>query len=104
MKTAWPIVPAAGVRAIDFGGMTVKRIVICGLLPLIAGGCASAPNYDEELQPWVAGRREELLSRRAETERALRAESILSSREYAGCLYPEGVIREFFSQAASQEG
>jgi hypothetical protein len=48
------------------------------------------------LQPFVAGRREELLRRRSETAAALGAEAVLSWREYAFCLYPEKMLREAF--------
>jgi hypothetical protein len=49
------------------------------------------------LQPFVSGRRQELLRRRSETASALAAEAILSWREYAFCLYPEKMLRECFS-------
>ena len=42
--------------------MPVKRTVLCALLPLIAGGCASTPTYDEELQPWVGRSQGELFA------------------------------------------
>jgi hypothetical protein len=49
------------------------------------------------LQPFVSGRREELLRRRTETASALAAEAILSWREYAFCLYPEEMLRDCFA-------
>jgi len=49
------------------------------------------------MQPFVSGRREELLRRRTETASALAAEAILSWREYAFCLYPEAMLRECFA-------
>ena len=49
------------------------------------------------LQPFVAGRREELLRQRNATAAALAAEAILSWREYAFCLYPERYLREAFA-------
>jgi hypothetical protein len=47
------------------------------------------------LQPWVAGRREQLRAQLRQIEAALRAEAILSSREYSFCLYPEETLRKF---------
>ncbi len=49
------------------------------------------------LQPFVSGRRQELLRRQSETASALAAETILSWREYAFCLYPERMLRECFA-------
>ena len=49
------------------------------------------------LQPFVAGRREELLRERSETAAALAAEAVLSWREYAFCLYPERFLRDSFA-------
>jgi hypothetical protein len=49
------------------------------------------------LQPFVAGRREELLNRRHDLSAALAAEAVLSWREYAFCLYPERLLREAFA-------
>ena len=48
------------------------------------------------MQPFVAGRREALVRERSATAAALAIEKILSSREYAFCLYPEKAIREAF--------
>jgi hypothetical protein len=48
---------------------------------------------NEDLQPYVAKRREELLRRRSELAARLRADAILGSREYAFCLYPEEKLR-----------
>ncbi|NUQ64576.1 MAG: hypothetical protein HUU20_19085 [Pirellulales bacterium] len=53
---------------------------------------------NEALQPWVASERRRLLDRREHLERALRAEAILSSREYAFCLFPETTLREFLQK------
>ncbi len=50
---------------------------------------------NEALQPCVAPLREELLEQRGRTARALRAEAVLSCREYAFCLYPEKSLQEF---------
>lgn len=49
------------------------------------------------LQPFVSGRRQELLRRQSETASALAAEAILSWRDYAFCLYPEKMLRECFA-------
>ena len=53
---------------------------------------------NEALQPWVAADRHRLLARREQIERSLRSESILSSREYAFCLFPETALRETFDR------
>ena len=50
---------------------------------------------NEALQPWVAGQRQRLLAERELTGEALRAESVLSWREYGFCLYPEKTLRDF---------
>jgi hypothetical protein len=50
------------------------------------------------LQPWVAAERRRLLEHRQRLEAALRNESILSSREYAFCLYPEEMLRREFAR------
>ena len=47
------------------------------------------------LQPWVAGKRSELIARQEKIAADLRTEAILSSREYAFCLYPEEILRDF---------
>jgi len=49
------------------------------------------------LQPFVSSRRQELLRQQSETASALAAETILSWREYAFCLYPEAMLRECFA-------
>jgi len=56
--------------------------------------CRSIRRANEALQPYVAEKRRELAARHAEAERALRAEKILGSREYAFCLYPEETLRQ----------
>ena len=55
---------------------------------------------NQELQPWVAQRRQQLLEQQAETQRALRHEKVLGSREYGFCLYPESDLREFLERGA----
>ncbi len=49
------------------------------------------------IQPFVAGRREDLLRHRSATAAALAAEAVLSWREYAFCLYPEPFLRDAFA-------
>lgn len=48
------------------------------------------------LQPWVEPERQRLLRRLGPIQAALRAETILSNREYSFCLYPPAMLREFF--------
>ncbi len=50
---------------------------------------------NEHLQPFIVAERTELTARLAALRRALRAEAILSSREYSFCLHPEKSLREF---------
>jgi hypothetical protein len=52
---------------------------------------------NDELQPWVATRRQELLELQSQTQRALRHEKVLGSREYGFCLYPESELKDFLS-------
>jgi hypothetical protein len=56
---------------------------------------------NDALQPRVAQRRRELLDLRSQTQRALRHEKVLGSREYAFCLYPESELRDFLHGIAS---
>ena len=51
---------------------------------------------NRELQPWIEDRRKELLERLSQTTKSTRAETILSWREYAFCLFPEETLRDFF--------
>ena len=57
---------------------------------------------NNELQPWVAQRRQQVLELQAQTQRALRHEKVLGSREYGFCLYPESDLKDFLQRAASQ--
>jgi len=50
---------------------------------------------NEALQPCVSALRERLLDERRQVVRALKAEAVLSGREYAFCLFPEETLREF---------
>ncbi len=51
---------------------------------------------NQALQPWVEAERQRLLRQIVPLQASLRAEPILSSREYSFCLYPEATLREFF--------
>jgi hypothetical protein len=57
--------------------------------------CRAIRHANEELQPWIAERRNATLARAASVARQLRADAILSSRQYGFCLYPEKKLREF---------
>lgn len=57
--------------------------------------CRAIRQANEALQPYLAAQHRELLARRDDYARRLRTEAVLSWREYAFCLYPEGVLREF---------
>ena len=50
------------------------------------------------LQPYVASDRRRLLEERDRMAQALRGEAVLSSREYAFCLFPEKTLREVFAR------
>lgn len=51
---------------------------------------------NEALQPCVAIGRQRLLEERGRVAAALKAEGVLSSREYGFCLFPEKTLRNFF--------
>ncbi|NLX99253.1 MAG: hypothetical protein GXY83_24210 [Rhodopirellula sp.] len=53
---------------------------------------------NEALQPWVADERQRLIDKREHVEKSLRREAILSSRQYAFCLFPEATLRDFFER------
>jgi hypothetical protein len=57
--------------------------------------CRAIRGINQALQPWVDGRRGQLLQREAQATRALQAEQLLACREYAFCLYPEKTLRGF---------
>jgi hypothetical protein len=59
--------------------------------------CQAIREINAALQPWLDDRRSDLLALQAESLRALRAEGVLGWREYALCLYPESILREFFA-------
>ncbi len=56
------------------------------------------------LQPWVAPLRERLLEERCRTARALKAEAVLSCREYGFCLFPEKTLRNFLVNPLHKKG
>jgi len=51
---------------------------------------------NQELQPWVADLRKQLLSELDQTAKSAKARTILSWREYAFCLFPKKTLRDFF--------
>jgi len=57
--------------------------------------CRVIRRINQALQPWVDGRRGQLLQLQAQATRALRAEELLACRDYAFCLYPEKTFRGF---------
>jgi len=62
----------------------------------------SLRRINNELQAWVAPRRQQLLELQSQTQRVLRHEKVLSSREYGFCLYPESYLKEFMSALLSK--
>ena len=60
--------------------------------------CQAIRRFNAALQPWLDNRRQRLTERLAEMSRRVQAESVLASREYAFCLYPEATLRGFLSQ------
>lgn len=57
--------------------------------------CRAIREANENLQPYLEGRRGELESRAKRIAGDLRAEAILSSREYGFCLYPQKSLQTF---------
>ena len=57
--------------------------------------CRAIRRLNEAMQPWVQSRRRQLQREATETDRVLRAEAILASREFGFCLYREKTFREF---------
>ncbi len=58
--------------------------------------CHAIRAANEALQAWIEPRRRELLRERQEAQRAWRVRSMLTSREYAFCLYSEATLRSLF--------
>ena len=52
---------------------------------------------NDQLQPWVAQRRQQVLELQSQTQRMLRHEKVLGSREYSFCLYPESYLKDFLN-------
>ncbi len=50
---------------------------------------------NEALAPWLETERRQATAQRERLARKLRAESVLAWREYAFCLYPRDVLRDF---------
>jgi hypothetical protein len=59
--------------------------------------CQAIRTINAELQPWLAGQKRQMLDHQMRISRKVQAESVLASREYAFCLYPESTVRHFFS-------
>lgn len=57
--------------------------------------CRAIREANRQLQPFVADRRAELVGRGESLNAQLRADAILSSREYGFCLYPQETLRNF---------
>jgi hypothetical protein len=58
--------------------------------------CHAIRRVNDELQPFVARRRESLLAERATLEHDWQARRVLARRDYSFCFYPELVLRDFF--------
>jgi hypothetical protein len=57
--------------------------------------CRAIREANQQLQPYVADRQAELVARGDLLGAQLRAEAVLSSREYGFCLYPADTLRSF---------
>ncbi len=66
--------------------------------------CHAIREINAALQPWLEERRSQLAEQLARAMRRSQADQVRQWREYAFCLYPEAVLREFFSRATSQNG
>ena len=90
------VAPARGLT--DPGGLIAekRRWVDTPPTPLNARArCRAIRQINEQLQRYVKPQRRHLLTLQAKTALALHAESVLSRREYAFCLYPEKNFRSF---------
>jgi hypothetical protein len=58
---------------------------------------------NDELQAWVTSRRQQLQELQLQSQRALRCDKVLGSREYSFCLYTEAYLRDFLVRATSQD-
>jgi hypothetical protein len=59
--------------------------------------CRTIRQINRRLQPFVTDERERLTALMTDTSAALRAEAVLSWREYAFCFYPGKTCRDFFA-------
>ena len=59
--------------------------------------CQAIRDVNERLQPEIESHRRDLERRLASTREENRIDGILASREYALCLFPEKILREFFN-------
>jgi hypothetical protein len=65
---------------------------------------SSLRRINDELQPWVAHRRQQVLELQLQTQRALRHAKVLGSREYSFCMYPETHLKDFLSALLAENG
>jgi hypothetical protein len=74
-----------------------KRFWISQQLPGGQRGArhAAIVQANEQLQPWVADKRNQLVAERSRLTEALRNHRILAAREYAFCLLPEQPLRNW---------
>lgn len=63
--------------------------------------CHAIRRANEDLQPWLDAKRQELLTQRERMDRLLRAETVLAWREYGFCLYPETTLRNFLLELSA---
>jgi hypothetical protein len=59
--------------------------------------CQAIRKINAELQPWLLQQQRQLLEHQTRISQKLQAESVLASREYAFCLYPESTLRSFLA-------
>jgi len=57
--------------------------------------CQNIRRANESLQPWLETTRQSLLAERERLAKALKAQAVLTSREYGFCLYPQRTLRDF---------
>jgi hypothetical protein len=66
--------------------------------------CQEIRRVNQSLQPWLEAERRQLLAEREATSRATRADAILSSRDFAFCLYPEEKLRALLEKPGLELG
>ncbi len=64
---------------------------------IVRGRCRAIRQANQAMQPWLAPLRNQWLAQREQLATRLDSESILGSREYAFCLYPEVPLRELLA-------